>query len=179
MIVIKLISYHYMRHLILFTAACLSICMFAACDNQTSQQPVLSTSPIKEEPMKPKAPTYPEELVSRGSAIHKAALARTEDARLDVWGTGFPSVQACIWIPEDQWNALSIEDREAFITYLKAQVPAIRSNPDRYTGIPEDAPAYKRLRDNIANMKDGAFIIFTMIQDDGRRIQSRTVAESK
>ncbi|WP_417909341.1 hypothetical protein [Candidatus Electronema sp. PJ] len=168
-----------MKHLISVVVACSSICMFAACDSQTSQQPVLSTSYIKKEPVKPKAPTYPEELVSRGAAIHKEALARTEDARLDVWGTGFPSVQACIWIPEDQWKALSIEDREAFITYLKAQVPAIRSNPDRYTGIPEDAPAYKRIRDNIANMKDGAFIIFTMVQDDGRWIQSGTVAESK
>jgi len=168
-----------MRPLTLFAVACISICMFAACDNQTSQQPVLSTSPVKEEPIKPKAPTYPKELVSRGLAIHQAALARTQDARLDVWGTGFPSVQACIWIPEDQWKALSLEDREAFITYLKAQVPAIRSSPDRYTGIPEDAPVYKRFRDNIANMKDGAFIIFTMIQDNGKWIQSETVAESK
>ena len=116
-------------------------------------------------------PKYDPDKVIRGRILHDTLLAETPEAKLDVWGTISPDVKACLWIPEARWQAYSKEEREALITYLVAQIPNIRSNPDRYVGIPSTAPIYSKLRNNIVNMKDGAFIIFTMIYKEGQWIQ--------
>ncbi|MBC7367595.1 MAG: hypothetical protein H7343_12440 [Undibacterium sp.] len=156
--------------------------LLAACEKKENKRAAVApiAGPVSEPPSVPAEPRFDPVVVHRGQILHEKVLAKTSDAKLDVWGSGFPSAKACLWIPEDDWNAFSVEDREAIITYLKAQVPDIRRNPDRYTNIPSSAPVYSRIRSNIANMRDDSYIIFTMVlEGDGRWIQKRTAAESK
>lgn len=117
--------------------------------------------------------------VARGGRLFGAMVAKNPETKLDVWGSASPEVKACLWIAEDDWGSLSSEDQAALIAWLKAQIPAIRSSPDRYARTPSSAPLYGRIRSNIANMRDGAFIVFTMVRKDREWIQSKTVAESK
>jgi hypothetical protein len=152
----------------------------ACARNEPAPTPITVAPPITAAaPVEQAKPRYDPAIVQRGEALHAKALAKTGDAKLNVWGSGFPTVKACIWIPEGDWDSLSTEDREALVTYLKAQIPIIRSNPERYTSAPSSAPAYSRIRSNIANMRDDAFVIFSMIRKDGQWLQSGTVAESK
>lgn len=98
--------------------------------------------------------------------------------KLDIEGGFAAPVKACLRIREEAWKELSDDDRAALIGWLKAQIPSIRADPDRY-GIPKDAPVYRRVRDNIVNMPDGAFIIFATELVEGKWIAKATVAESK
>jgi len=151
----------------------IGICLFSIACQSPRDEPVRVAS-------QPSTWEFPKTDIPRsGEFVYQELLRKTPATKLDVWGTGFPTVKACLWIAEDDWNSLSTADREALIGFLKAQVPLIRKQADRYVGIPSTAPLYQRMRNNIANMRDDSFIIFTMVRKDGQWIQNRTVAESK
>lgn len=155
--------------------------LLASCSEKKSVRAPVASNPVTATlaPPLPAKPRFDPVVVQRGEALHVKALAKTADARLGVWGSGFPSVKASIWIPEEDWDSFSSEDREALVTYLKSQIPGIRSSPGRYMDIPSSAPAYSRIRGNIANMGDEAFVIFAMTLQGGQWIQGRTLAGSK
>lgn len=115
----------------------------------------------------------------KGESLFHRAVKNNPNTAIDVWGSGFPDVKASLWIPEDQWYALSGDDQTALVEHLKSQIPYIRRNPDQFTKIPKSDPLYSKIRSNIANMKDNAFVVFTTILKDGQWVQSSTVAESE
>lgn len=153
--------------------------LLSACDTGEDVPVPRDASTTVAEPRSDSMSSDSDPEVARGGRLFGAILGKTPETKLDVWGSASPEVKACLWIAEDDWRSLSSEDQAALITWLKAQIPAIRSNPDRYGRTPSSAPLYGRIRSNIANMRDEAFIVFTMVRKDGEWIQSETVAESK
>ncbi|GEM_PF-2230977 len=127
----------------------------------------------------PKPEGEPPDSVTTEKTIHERILKTVPPSKLRVWGDSSPDVQACLWIPVYEWNALAEAEKKALADYLKSRIPEIRANPDDYLKpIPKTAPLYAKFRKNVANMKDGKFIIFTMERRDERWLQSKTVAES-
>lgn len=84
-----------------------------------------------------------------------------------------------MWIPQEEWNQLSVDQRLALTDYLESKIPEIRRNSEAYVGVPKNAPAYERIRRNIAALADGRYIIFTMVHQNGEWLQKDTVAQRK
>jgi hypothetical protein len=145
-----------------------------AASDMRSENPTVNAS---ETP--PSSPVFDASIVEKGGSLFAQISAKTPQTKLDVWGTASPSVKACLWIVEDDWKALSVDERNALVIWLQAKIPTIRKEPTQFIGIDQRAPAYKRILRNIVNMRDGAFVVFTMVQKDGDWIQGATVAESK
>lgn len=119
---------------------------------------------------------YLADTVSRGGTLFAQAAQKNPATRIGVWEPEKSTVRACLWIVEADWNAWSADERDAVIAFLKAEVPAMRSDPARFAGVPPADPAYEMIRGNIAQMRTGAFIVFTMIRNEGAWTKSGTAA---
>lgn len=112
----------------------------------------------------------------RGERLYARAAERNPVTRIGVWEPEKPTVRACLWIVEEEWDVLSAREREAVIHYLKTQVPVMRGDPDRYADASGAAADRALAAHNIANMREGAFIVFTMVRQGDAWVRGRTAA---
>lgn len=146
----------------------------------------IDTSPPQAVTAQPQAPRaeqlpvkYDPDIVSVGAKIFSQAEADCSPrcTYIDVWGSGYPDAAAALFFPEKLWNSLSQEKRKALIVFIKSEIPAIRSNPDRYIEFAKGAAIHKRLRQNIQNMANGRYVIMATVELDGKWINKGIVAE--
>jgi hypothetical protein len=112
---------------------------------------------------------------ARGATLLSQTAAKypTANARLGVMAPATPTAKACLWLPAAEWSALSADDRAALIAYVKAQVPAIRRDPARYAGVPATDPNFAAITANLARLRDGEFMIVTLVQDRSSGLWAR------
>lgn len=122
---------------------------------------------------------YDSETVAVGASIFSQAQVTYSPGStyIDVWGSGYPDAAAALFFPENLWNSLSEEDRNALTVFIQSEIPNIRSDPDKYIEFAKGAAIHKRLRSNILNIADGRYVIMATIECNGKWINNGIVAE--
>jgi hypothetical protein len=97
--------------------------------------------------------------------------------RVLLYGAGTLEPLAVIHVPEPDWTDLSGDQRDLLGSYVASHVDAVTAQPFAFSDIPEDAPAARLIRLNVARMSTTSWgILVGRLTDDGRDIYSDRMA---
>lgn len=116
--------------------------------------------------------------IKNGEKIFLKAKEINTETSIYFHGEMFPDVKLALCIQEDYWTTLSKDEKEYLLIWLKSMIPSVKDNPNGYTVTSKDSRVYHRVLQNIRQMRNDAFVVFTMTKQDGKWVQHGTVAEN-
>lgn len=96
-----------------------------------------------------------------------------------LWGELTDNPLVVITVPTNDWDFISVKEKELLCEYAASLVTQARSNPFHYTKTPQNAPIAPILKQNVSKMTDKSWgILVGRISENGKHIYADKLAKT-